>query len=169
MKRPLAYITAAWCGIPEVDTDLAVEFCRAAYEAGLAPICPKLYLPLILNDNVPEEHKDGIDMGRDRMRRIAHVCTTWFESANRCPSFWHRRQTQALKRKTRHVRRFRNVSVPLPVPVPFLCRIYKMPSHQASSFLHQNPQPTARSCCPPALDRSPPHLCTKHHGQSNAP
>ena len=39
MKRPLAYITAAWCGIPEVDTDLAVEFCRAAYEAGLAPIC----------------------------------------------------------------------------------------------------------------------------------
>ena len=31
MKRPLAYITAAWCGIPEVDTDLAVEFCRAAY------------------------------------------------------------------------------------------------------------------------------------------
>ena len=62
MKRALAYITAAWCGIPEVDTDLAVEFCRAAYEAGLAPICPKLYLPLILNDNVPEEHKDGIDM-----------------------------------------------------------------------------------------------------------
>ena len=51
MKRPLAYITAAWCGIPEVDTDLAVEFCRAAYEAGLAPICPKLYLPLILNDS----------------------------------------------------------------------------------------------------------------------
>ena len=69
MKRPLAYITAAWCGIPEVDTDLAVEFCRAAYEAGLAPICPKLYLPLILNDNVPEEHKDGIDMGRDMRSR----------------------------------------------------------------------------------------------------
>ena len=69
MKRPLAYITAAWCGIPEVDTDLAVEFCRAAYEAGLAPICPKLYLPLILNDNVPEEHKDGIDMGRDMLKR----------------------------------------------------------------------------------------------------
>ena len=69
MKRPLAYITAAWCGIPEVDTDLAVEFCRAAYEAGLAPICPKLYLPLILNDSVPEEHKDGIDMGRDMLKR----------------------------------------------------------------------------------------------------
>ena len=69
MKRPLAYITAAWCGIPEVDTDLAVEFCRAAYEAGLAPICPKLYLPPILNDSVPEEHKDGIDMGRDMLKR----------------------------------------------------------------------------------------------------
>ena len=46
-----------------------VEFCRAAYEAGLAPICPKLYLPLILNDSVPEEHKDGIDMGRDMLKR----------------------------------------------------------------------------------------------------
>lgn len=36
---------------------------------GLAPICPKLYLPLILNDNVPEEHKDGIDMGQDMLKR----------------------------------------------------------------------------------------------------
>ena len=65
MKRPLAYITAAWSGIPEVDMNLATNFCRSAYEAGLAPICPKLYLPLFLNDSVPGEHKDGIDMGRD--------------------------------------------------------------------------------------------------------
>ena len=69
IRSYLSYITAAWCGIPEVDTDLAVEFCRAAYEAGLAPICPKLYLPLILNDSVPGEHKDGIDMGRDMLKR----------------------------------------------------------------------------------------------------
>ena len=69
MKRPLAYITAAWSGIPEVDMNLAANFCRSAYEAGLAPICPKLSLPLFLNDSVPGEHKDGIDMGRDMLKR----------------------------------------------------------------------------------------------------
>ena len=31
-----------------------------------------LYLPLFLNDAVPEEHKSGIDMGRDLLRR-SHV------------------------------------------------------------------------------------------------
>ncbi len=36
------------------------------------PICPPLYLPLFLNDAVPEEHKSGIDMGRDLLRR-SHV------------------------------------------------------------------------------------------------
>ena len=69
MKRPLAYITAAWSGIPEVDNDLAVAFCRAAYKAGLSPICPQLYLPLFLNETIPEEHKDGIDMARDMLKR----------------------------------------------------------------------------------------------------
>ena len=33
------------------------------------PICPLLYLPLFLNDSVPEEHKAGIDMRRDMLRR----------------------------------------------------------------------------------------------------
>ena len=39
------------------------------YEAGFSPICPLLYLPLFLNDSVPEEHKAGIDMRRDMLRR----------------------------------------------------------------------------------------------------
>ena len=37
--------------------------------SGLSPICPLLYLPLFLNDSVPEEHKAGIDMRRDMLRR----------------------------------------------------------------------------------------------------
>ena len=56
MKRPLAYITAAWSGEHEKDGQRAAS----------------LYLPLILNDAIPEEHKSGIDMGRDLLRR-AHV------------------------------------------------------------------------------------------------
>lgn len=72
MKRPLAYITAAWCGDPHEMTEQAAKYCRAVYDAGFSPICPTLYLPLFLNDAVPEEHKSGIDMGRNLLRR-SHV------------------------------------------------------------------------------------------------
>ena len=54
MKRPLAYITAAWCGEDYKNTEQAARYCRAVYEAGFSPICPTLYLPLFLNDAVPE-------------------------------------------------------------------------------------------------------------------
>ena len=72
MKRPLAYITAAWCGEDYKNTEQTARYCRAVYEAGFSPICPALYLPLFLNDAVPEEHKSGIDMSRDLLRR-SHV------------------------------------------------------------------------------------------------
>ena len=69
MKRPLAYITAAWLGGDSENAEQAARYCRAVYEAGFSPICPLLYLPLFLNDSVPEEHKTGIDMRRDMLRR----------------------------------------------------------------------------------------------------
>ena len=37
LKRPLAYITAAWCGEPDTDMELAARYCRMAYEAGFSP------------------------------------------------------------------------------------------------------------------------------------
>ena len=69
MKRSLAYITAAWRGDPAVDMEQAAHYCRVVYDAGYSPICPMLYLPLFLNAAVPEEHKIGIDMRRDLLRR----------------------------------------------------------------------------------------------------
>jgi len=72
VKRPLAYITAAWSGDEYETTEEAAKYCRAVYEAGFSPICPVLFMPLFLNDAIPEEHKSGIDMGRDFLRR-AHV------------------------------------------------------------------------------------------------
>ena len=72
MKRPLAYITAAWSGDKEADRKRAAGYCRTVYEAGFSPICPLLYLPLYINDAIPQEHKDGIDMRRDLLRR-SHV------------------------------------------------------------------------------------------------
>ena len=65
-KRPLAYITAAWYVDCEEE---AARYCRAVYEAGFSPICPMLFHPLFLNDAVPEEHKSGIDMARDLLKR----------------------------------------------------------------------------------------------------
>ena len=38
MKRPLAYITAAWSGNPEKDTEQAARYCREA--SGLFPCLP---------------------------------------------------------------------------------------------------------------------------------
>lgn len=72
MKRPMAYVTAAWSGDEYEDMDIAAHYCRAVYEAGFSPICPLLYLPMFLNDEIPEEHKSAVDIGRDLLRR-SHV------------------------------------------------------------------------------------------------
>ena len=72
MKRPLAYITAAWSDNEFENIELAAKYSRAVYEAGFSPICPILFIPLFLNSDVPEEHKSGVDMGRDLLRR-SHV------------------------------------------------------------------------------------------------
>ena len=68
MKRPFAYISAAWCADEIENTEAAARYCRSIYDAGFAPVCPLLFL----NDEIPQEHKDGIDMARDLLRR-SHV------------------------------------------------------------------------------------------------
>ena len=76
MKRPLAYITAAWCGSDAENEKQAAQYCRSVYEAGFSPICPTLFHPLFLNDAIPEEHKSGIDMARNLLKRsqVLVVC-----------------------------------------------------------------------------------------------
>ena len=68
MKRPLAYITAPWSENEFENTENAAKYCRAVYDAGFSPVCPSLFLPLFLRDEIPQEHKDGIDMARDGAR-----------------------------------------------------------------------------------------------------
>lgn len=72
MKKPFAYITAVWKGGEFSAADQAIVYCRKVYETGFTPICPVLYLPNFLRDSVPAEHKDGIDMARELLRR-SHV------------------------------------------------------------------------------------------------
>lgn len=72
MKRPLAYITAPWSKNPHENAANAASYCRQVYDAGYSPVCPVLFLPLFLKDEIPQEHKDGIDIARDYLRR-SHV------------------------------------------------------------------------------------------------
>lgn len=39
---------------------------------GYSPICLVLFLSTFLKDEIPQEHKDGLDMARDYLRR-SHV------------------------------------------------------------------------------------------------
>ena len=71
MKRPLAYITAHWGDNEFENTENAAKYCRLIYEVEFSPICPLLFLPLFLKDSIPQEHKDGIDMARDYLRRAS--------------------------------------------------------------------------------------------------
>ena len=72
MKRPLAYITAPWSSSQYENAENAANYCRQVYDAGYSPVCPVLFLPTFLKDEIPQEHKDGMDMARDYLRR-SHV------------------------------------------------------------------------------------------------
>ena len=72
----LAYITAPWSENEFENTENAAKYCRAVYDAGFSPVCPALFLPLFLRDEIPQEHKDCIDMAREYLRRarVLVVC-----------------------------------------------------------------------------------------------
>ena len=76
MKRPLAYITAPWTGDEIENRDKAARYCRAVYDAGYSPICPVLFQPAFLKDDVPQEVRDRTDMANEllRRRKLLVVC-----------------------------------------------------------------------------------------------
>ncbi len=54
----------------------ALRYCRKVYEAGFSPICPRLMYEGLLRDEIPQEHKDRIEMASELLRRsrILVVC-----------------------------------------------------------------------------------------------
>ena len=52
MKRPLAYITAPWSNSQYENAENAAAYCRQVYDAGYSPICPVLFLPTFLKDEM---------------------------------------------------------------------------------------------------------------------
>ena len=86
MKRPLAYITAPWSENEFENTENAAKYCRAVYDAGFSPVCPTLFLPLFLRDEIPQEHntvlvvsgffkKDTTATAADKMMKVLEAET----------------------------------------------------------------------------------------------
>lgn len=76
MVRPLAYITANWSDNEFEAKSTALRYCRKVYDAGFSPICPRLMYEGLLRDEIPQEHKDRIEMASELLRRsrILVVC-----------------------------------------------------------------------------------------------
>ncbi len=81
MKRPLAYITAPWSGKECEDARNAAKYCRQVYDAGFSPVCPRMFLTQFIRDEVPQEHKDGLDMAREYLKR-SHVLVVCGDGVN---------------------------------------------------------------------------------------
>lgn len=76
MVRPLAYITSNWSNNEYEAQNTAKRYCRKVYEAGFSPICPKLMYADLFHEEVPQEHKDRMEMASELLRRsrILVVC-----------------------------------------------------------------------------------------------
>ena len=66
MKRPLAYITAPWSNSQYENAENAAAYCRQVYDAGYSPICPVLFLPTFLKDEIPHGEARSVHAGRSR-------------------------------------------------------------------------------------------------------
>ena len=83
MKRPLAYVTAAWRGGECEVMEQAAKYCRIVYDAGYSPICPMLYLPLFLND---------------ACRRSIKAVLIWGATCSGAPACWWYAGAMSMKR-----------------------------------------------------------------------
>ena len=76
MNRPFAYVCSPYSGETKTNTKRARGYCRRLYELGYTPIAPHLLFPQFVDDDIPSERKDGLDMAKDLLRRcrVVVVC-----------------------------------------------------------------------------------------------
>lgn len=61
--KPVVYICSPYAGDIKTNTDNAKRYCRFAYKSNAIPLAPHLLYPRFLDDEDPEERKDGLFMG----------------------------------------------------------------------------------------------------------
>ena len=69
MIRPLVYVTAAWSDKTHKAKQQANEHCRVLYEAGYSPIVPWMMQKEFIEDVIPQEHADRMEMAAELLRR----------------------------------------------------------------------------------------------------
>lgn len=76
MNRPFAYVCSPFSGEIKNNTKKTKAYCRRLYEMGYTPIAPHLLFPQFVDDDIPSERKDGLDMAKDLLRRcrVVVVC-----------------------------------------------------------------------------------------------
>lgn len=76
MNRPFAYVCSPFAGETKTNAKKARNYCRKLYELGYTPIAPHLLFPQFLEDDIPSERKDGLDMAEELLRRcrVIVVC-----------------------------------------------------------------------------------------------
>ena len=74
--RPLVYVASAYSGNVTTNTEKAKQYCRFAMEQGQIPLAPHLMFPQFMDDDIPSERKDAMDMAKDILRRcrVLVVC-----------------------------------------------------------------------------------------------
>lgn len=73
MNRPFVYICSPYRGNTAANERRAREYCRKAYDAGYLPIAPHLLFPQFLNEDVPEERENGLEMAKALLRRCRSI------------------------------------------------------------------------------------------------
>ena len=78
MKRERIYICAPWRGKTETERmenkARTVKYWRRLYDLGYHPIAPQLLYGWLLNDNDPQERRDGLDAGLEELK---HCDVVW--------------------------------------------------------------------------------------------
>ena len=76
MKRPRAYITAAWSDNEYENAERCAQYCRALFEAGYHPECPMQEHSKYIRDEIPEEYDSKLEMSRTTLREcdVLVVC-----------------------------------------------------------------------------------------------
>lgn len=73
MKRKKIYICAPWRGETETERlqnkAKTVGYWHDLYHIGYHPIAPQLLYGWLLNDNDPQERRDGLDAGLEELKR----------------------------------------------------------------------------------------------------
>jgi hypothetical protein len=73
VKRPFVYICSPYRGNTTANEHKAREYCRKAYDAGYLPLAPHLLFPQFLDESVPEERENGLEMAKALLRRCRSI------------------------------------------------------------------------------------------------